>query len=74
MPVVREDHEQPLEAGGFRRRQDQVAFIRKRLCLHPEQDPELAEALGPRLREVGGLWTAMPERSRDTTLWWDVRS
>jgi SAM-dependent methyltransferase len=72
--VLREDHQEAITSGGFRRREAQVAFIRKRLCLRPEQDGELAVALGPRLREVGGLWTALPERSRDTTLWWDTRS
>ena len=72
LPVHREDHDQPITVGGFRRREDQVAFLRKRLCLRPEQDEELAEALGPQLRDVDGLWTATPAVQAYTTLWWDA--
>ena len=71
LDVHREDHEQPITAGGFRRREDQVAFLRKRLCLQPDQDEELAAALGPNLRRIAGLWTAQPDRQTHTTLWWD---
>ena len=72
LDVHREDHEGPTERGAFRRKEDQVAFIRKRLCLSPDQDGELTKALGARLREVNGLWTAQPERQQYTTLWWDA--
>jgi SAM-dependent methyltransferase len=72
LDVHRQDHEEPTERGGFRRKKDQVAFLRKRLCLSPQQDGELTKALGARLREVNGLWTAQPERQQYTTLWWDA--
>jgi SAM-dependent methyltransferase len=72
LDVHREDHDAPTTRGGFRRREGQVAFIRKRLCLRPDQDAELAAALGEQLREIDGLWTAQPERQRLVTLWWDI--
>jgi SAM-dependent methyltransferase len=58
--------------GGFERREDAVALIRRRLCLTPDRDDELAEALGPRLRQEGTLWAAgPPEGSPVVTAWWD---
>ena len=36
--------------GGFERREDAVAMIRRRLCLAAERDGEIADALGDRLR------------------------
>jgi SAM-dependent methyltransferase len=47
-------------AGGFDRKADAVALIRRRLCLPPERDGELADALGPQLVERDGLWSAGP--------------
>jgi SAM-dependent methyltransferase len=44
--------------GGFERREDAVALTRRRLCLDPARDAELEEALGERLTEVDGLWSA----------------
>lgn len=58
--------------GGFETRQDALAFVRKRMCLQPEQDEELAGALGNRLRETDGGWSAAPHEHRMATLWWDV--
>lgn len=46
--------------GGFERRADAVALIRRRLCLPAERDAELAAALGPRLVEREGLWSTGP--------------
>jgi SAM-dependent methyltransferase len=59
-------------ATGFDRRQDAVALVRRRLCLTPERDDELGAALGPRLAERGGLWSAGPAEGTIVTLWWDV--
>jgi SAM-dependent methyltransferase len=46
--------------GGFDRKADAVALIRRRLCLPAERDGELTDALGPRLAERDGLWSAGP--------------
>jgi precorrin-6B methylase 2 len=59
--------------GGFERRQDAVALVRRRLCLSPGRDPEIVTALGDRLRrEEGDLWSAGPTDQVVATLWWDV--
>jgi hypothetical protein len=56
------DHwEAPARPGGFRRREDAVALIRRRLCLPRERDEEIVAALGSRLRMAEGLWTAGPD-------------
>lgn len=60
------------DSGGFGRREDAIHHVRKRLCLPAERDPEIAEALGDRLREVDGLWDVGPEERTVVTLWWDV--
>lgn len=57
--------------GGFERRGDAVALIRRRLCLPADRDPEVAGALGERLVERGGLWSAGPTEQPLVTLWWD---
>jgi SAM-dependent methyltransferase len=46
--------------GGFERRSDALALVRRRLCLDPSRDRELEEALGDRLAETEGLWTTGP--------------
>lgn len=61
----------PPVTSGFATRADAVALMRKRLCLHPEQDEPLAEALGDRLIERDGLWSAAPADHSIVTLWWD---
>ena len=58
-------------SGGFDRREDAVALVRRRLCLPPDRDAEIAEALGGRLAERDGLWSAGPIVQAVETLWWD---
>ena len=58
-------------SGGFARREDAIHSVRKRLCLPADRDPEIAEALGVRLRELDGLWDVGPEERTVVTLWWD---
>lgn len=74
LDVHREERVDTAETAGsgFERREDAVGLVRRRLCLPPERDAEIAEALGPRLREHGGLWSAGPAEQRVITLWWDV--
>jgi SAM-dependent methyltransferase len=48
----------PPRSGGFERREDAVALIRRRLCLSADRDDELVVALGPRLAQRDGLWNA----------------
>lgn len=62
----------PPVMSGFANREDAIALVRKRVCLRPEQDGELAEALGDRLTERNGLWTASPPEHEIATLWWDT--
>jgi len=70
-PMI-ETWEPPLRFGGFERREDAVALIRRRLCLPPERDADLADALGDRLGDRGGLWSAGPGEQRLATIWLDV--
>lgn len=59
--------------GGFERREDAVALIRRRLCLAADRDGEVADALGDRLRrDAEGLWSAGPADQSVVALWWDV--
>lgn len=69
--VRREDVERPPRLGGFQQREDAVGLIRRRLCLTPDRDDEVAEALGTRLAQHDGLWSAGPDTQRLVTLWWD---
>ena len=50
----------PQRGGGFGRRSDAVALARRRLCLAPDRDDELADALGSRLFEREGNWSTGP--------------
>ena len=61
-----------MAGSGFERREHAVALVRRRLCLTPDHDDEIADALGARLREHDGLWSAGPREQRVVTLWWDV--
>jgi SAM-dependent methyltransferase len=70
--VRREDHLLPPTPAGFERREDAVALVRRRLCLGPERDPEVEEALGERLGQREGLWSAGPDRQVVVTLWWEI--
>lgn len=59
--------------GGFERREDAVALVRRRLCLPAARDAEIADALGDRLRAHDGLWsTGPPDGTPVVTIWWDV--
>jgi SAM-dependent methyltransferase len=72
LPVRREETPSQSRGGGFERREDAIALVRRRLCLRAERDAELADALGERLIERDGLWsTGRPETL--VSLWWDVR-
>jgi SAM-dependent methyltransferase len=60
------------QPSGFERREDAVALVRRRLCLPADADDAVAEALGPRLMSVDGLWSAGPMSTRIMTMWWDA--
>jgi SAM-dependent methyltransferase len=68
----RQDNHLPPVTAGFGRREDAIAFVRRRLCLGPDRDPEIAEALGDRLALRDGVWSAGPARQTVVTLWWDA--
>lgn len=68
----REDWDAP-RAGGFARREDLVAWIRRRLCLSAERDGEVWEAIAPAVRERDGIFGFVGTR-RLVTLWWDTPS
>jgi SAM-dependent methyltransferase len=55
--------------GRFARKDDLVAWIRRRLCLPKDRDPEIEEALGPSL-DLGGTGFGFGPRPV-VTLWWD---
>jgi SAM-dependent methyltransferase len=67
----REDNDLPPVSSGFGRREDAVAFVRRRLCLPADRDEEIAEALGNRLRLRDGAWSAGPLQQTVVTIWWD---
>jgi SAM-dependent methyltransferase len=60
-------------AGGFERREDAVAWIRRRLCLDASRDADVAAALGDRLVYDGAFWSVRPPIDPVVTVWWDVR-
>ncbi len=55
--------------GGFRRKEDLVAWIRRQLCLPADRDPEVEEALGPGIVESEAGY-GLPDRDV-VTFWWD---
>lgn len=63
-----------VAGGGFERREDAVALVRRRLCLPADRDDEIADALGSRLRRHDGLWSSGPSAQPIVTLWWDTGS
>jgi SAM-dependent methyltransferase len=67
--VEREEHERSSH-GGLPARDDAIALVRRRLCLPPERDEDVARALGDRLVERDGRWSAGPQQQRLVTLWW----
>jgi len=58
---------------GHETRDASVAAARRRLCLTPDRDSEVAEALGDCLWESAGRWGIGPPEQRAVTLWWDPR-
>jgi hypothetical protein len=62
----------PRGAGGFLRRENAVAWIRRRLCLEAARDPEVAAVLGDRLVREDGLWSVRPPDQPLVTIWWDI--
>lgn len=66
------EHNGDPAVSGSARREEAVALVRRRLCLTADRDAEVAEALGERLRERGGLWAAGPLRRLVVTIWWDA--
>jgi SAM-dependent methyltransferase len=72
LDVSAEERRVEASAGGFERREDAVGLVRRRLCVPAERDDEVAEALGGRLREIAGLWSAGPDEQDVVTLWWDT--
>jgi SAM-dependent methyltransferase len=72
LPVHREDRPVANDYG-LPSRAEALAEVRRRLCLWPRQDGELAQALGDRLRVHDGRWVAAPmEPVTSVTLWWDT--
>jgi SAM-dependent methyltransferase len=72
LPVHRHAAIQVRGAGGFRRREDAVAWIRRRLCLDSSRDPEVVSVLGDRLAFEDGLWSVRGPVEPVVTAWWDV--
>ncbi len=66
---VRREDWTPESATGFASREDLVAFVRRRLCLPKERDPEIEAALVDRIveHEDGIGFPPMPL----VTLWWE---
>jgi SAM-dependent methyltransferase len=54
--------------GGFARREDLVASVRRQLCLPAERDPEIERAIAPRVVQRNGRWGF--EDRPVVTLWW----
>ena len=57
-----------LAFGGFARREDLIGFVRRRLCLTADRDPEIGEAVSDRIVDRDGLFGFPPRRM--VTLWW----
>jgi SAM-dependent methyltransferase len=57
--------------GGFARAEDIVAWVRRQLCLPPDRDPEVHDALAGSIVEHDGLY-GFPDRPV-VTVWWDGR-
>jgi len=67
--VSRVDYETERRSGA-ESRDAVVANVRRRLCLYPDKDAEILQALGDRLVEHEGGWSAGPPLQKLTTLWW----
>jgi SAM-dependent methyltransferase len=55
--------------GGFRRREDIVGWVRLSLCLSPDRDPEVEEAIRGWIEERDGQY-GFPDRPV-VTMWWE---
>ena len=73
LAVRRHAETSPRRAGGFARREDAVAWIRRRLCLDASRDDDVARALGERLINDGAFWSVRAPVEPVVTVWWDVR-
>ncbi len=65
----REDWQAPAFTA-FARREDLVAWMRRRLCLPPERDQEIAEVMAGDLVGAADGSISLPARAV-ATLWWD---
>jgi len=72
LPVRRDDETRPPRAIGWEDRAEVIARVRRQLCLTPERDADVEDALGDRLVERDGLWYVEPSEHPITTLWWDT--
>src|SRR6266487_3452192 len=57
-------------AGSFERQSDLVAYLRRRLCLPADRDPEIAEALEPLAAHEAAGWRLGPLHRPVVTLSW----
>jgi SAM-dependent methyltransferase len=62
----------PRRTGGFDRRDDALGLVRRRLCLAAERDDEILAALGDRLGERNGCWSAGPDGQTLATIRCDI--
>jgi precorrin-6B methylase 2 len=68
---MHEEMTKPVPSG-FEEKKDAIALVRRRLCLTPDKDEEIAEVLGDRLwMHDEGLYTAGPKEQSVATIWWD---
>jgi SAM-dependent methyltransferase len=58
----------PQPSMGFRKSEDVVLFVRRRLCLGPDRDPEIEDAISGSLEEHNGTFWFPPRPV--VTLWW----
>jgi SAM-dependent methyltransferase len=65
--LERQDWTAP-RAGGYASVEEMVAHVRRLICLPAERDPEIREALAPRIVERDGLFGFVDRPV--TTLWW----
>lgn len=61
----------PPTGGGSVRPADALALVRRRLCLPASRDGDIAAALGARLAERQGRWSAGPPEQVLATIWFD---
>jgi SAM-dependent methyltransferase len=62
----------PPPSMGFRRREEVVLFVRRRLCLRAERDPDIAEAISGSLEDHDGTFWFPPRPV--VTLWWEGKA